>query len=93
MLGKSLYDIRHSSHDLVNILFVGCGVFATQRFSAKEFLLEYRGEHISSVEGERRFASFQPGSFLYFYEIDKKKSVWYVPRYFMINVKCSTHVK
>ena len=55
--------------------FLGFGVFTTANVEAGEFLLEYRGELVSSDEGNRRRKQYHPnlGSYLFFYN-----KFWYV---------------
>lgn len=42
-----------------NILITGRGVVAERKISSGEFLVEYRGELLSSEEGERRGKKIQ----------------------------------
>lgn len=50
-----------------NILITGRGVFAERKMSSGEFLVEYRGELLSSEEGERR-GEKNPSVFRYFFQ-------------------------
>nr|XP_022306025.1 uncharacterized protein LOC111112653 isoform X4 [Crassostrea virginica] len=54
---------------------IGKGVFASRDFCEGEFLLEYDGEIISYLEGQRRMANYPErlGSFLYGFTFKKKK--------------------
>ena len=57
------------------LISTGKGVFASRDFCEGEFLLEYDGEIISYLEGQRRMANYPErlGSFLYGFTFKKKK--------------------
>jgi len=63
----------------VSILFSGEGVFVTKSFKCGEFLLEYRGDLIrnygEALKKERKYASADQGSFMYFFKY-KNKTIW-----------------
>lgn len=49
------------------IWLAGYGVVAERVFQKGDFLLEYMGEHVSAIEGERREEEYvDEGSFLFF---------------------------
>ncbi len=53
---------------------IGRGVFTTKYFMKGDFLLEYRGDHISSKEASIRDKNYTKadGSFMYFYKVEGK---------------------
>ncbi|XP_071822610.1 uncharacterized protein [Apostichopus japonicus] len=61
---KAGFDVRYIND------FIGYGVFTSRDFSQKDFLLEYRGELISSEEAVKREKTYplSKGSFLYFFK-------------------------
>jgi hypothetical protein len=59
------------------ILFIGCGVFATNNFLPEGFLLEYRGELISEKDAEKRiYENPDCSKFMYLFENSKRKKMW-----------------
>lgn len=51
-------------------IFPGYGVFAKKKYAKGDFLMEYRGEMVSSKEGREKMESYPKhlGSYLFFYD-------------------------
>lgn len=61
----------------MHVFPIGYGTFTRHIFMKNEFLLEYRGEHISMKEALKREREYPPscGSYMYFFKFDGK-AMW-----------------
>ena len=72
----------HNSYQCIRFSFFlnkGKGVFMTIPFKRDDFILQYKGETLSSKEGEEREKQYSDdeGNFLFFFK-HQGKTCWYI---------------